>query len=49
LQIGFLSEWQLYAQKIEGDAWHGEKLDQGKLAKMSGTVFSPLSYVNMCE
>ncbi|KAK0731825.1 hypothetical protein B0H67DRAFT_565979 [Lasiosphaeris hirsuta] len=33
--IGFLTEWQLYAQKIEGDAWVGEKLDQGKLEKMS--------------
>jgi hypothetical protein len=38
LQIGFLTEWQLYAQKIEGDAWLGEKLDQGKISKMSGTV-----------
>lgn len=35
-QIGFLTEWQLYAQKIEGDAWAGEKLDQGKIEKMSG-------------
>lgn len=35
LQIGFLSEWQMYAQKIEGDSWVGEKLDQGKLAKLS--------------
>ncbi|KAL2126876.1 hypothetical protein VTI74DRAFT_11691 [Chaetomium olivicolor] len=33
--IGFLTEWQLYAQKIEGDAWAGEKLDQGKIEKMS--------------
>jgi hypothetical protein len=40
LQIGFLTEWQLYAQKIEGDAWLGEKLDQGKIEKMSG-AFSP--------
>jgi hypothetical protein len=36
LQIGFLTEWQLYAQKLEGDSWIGEKLDQGKLDKMSG-------------
>ncbi|KAI1100493.1 P-loop containing nucleoside triphosphate hydrolase protein [Jackrogersella minutella] len=34
--IGFLTEWQLYAQKIEGDAWVGEKLDEEKVAKMSG-------------
>ncbi|KAL4940821.1 hypothetical protein BDV06DRAFT_13374 [Aspergillus oleicola] len=33
--IGFLTEWQLYAQKLEGDAWKGEKLDKSKLDKMS--------------
>ncbi|KAL2270073.1 hypothetical protein VTJ83DRAFT_2257 [Remersonia thermophila] len=33
--IGFLTEWQLYAQKIEGDSWKGEKLDQAKIDKMS--------------
>ncbi|TDZ13138.1 Succinate dehydrogenase assembly factor 3 [Colletotrichum sidae] len=33
--IGFLSEWQLYAQKIEGDKWQGEKIDPVKVAKMS--------------
>ncbi|KAK0655772.1 hypothetical protein B0T16DRAFT_397673 [Cercophora newfieldiana] len=33
--IGFLTEWQLYAQKIEGESWVGEKLDEGKIAKMS--------------
>ena len=26
----------MYAQKIEGDAWRGEKLDKGKIDKMSG-------------
>ena len=26
----------MYAQKIEGDDWHGEKLDKGKIDKMSG-------------
>lgn len=31
-----MTEWQLYAQKIEGDSWVGEKLDQGKIEKMSG-------------
>lgn len=35
-QIGFLTEWQMYAQKIEGDSWKGEKLDKGKIDKMSG-------------
>ncbi|KNG79835.1 acetate non-utilizing protein 9 [Aspergillus nomiae NRRL 13137] len=33
--IGFLTEWQLYAQKLEGDTWVGEKLDKNKLDKMS--------------
>ncbi|CAI6099996.1 hypothetical protein V2G26_000589 [Clonostachys chloroleuca] len=33
--IGFLSEWQLYAQKVEGDSWKGQKIDETKLAKMS--------------
>ncbi|KAM0819632.1 putative ACN9 family domain-containing protein [Seiridium cardinale] len=33
--IGFLTEWQLYAQKIEGDSWKGEKIDQSKIEKMS--------------
>lgn len=35
-QIGFLTEWQMYAQKVEGDSWKGEKLDKGKIDKMSG-------------
>jgi hypothetical protein len=26
----------MYAQKIEGDSWRGEKLDKGKIDKMSG-------------
>ncbi|MCJ1402350.1 acetate non-utilizing protein 9 [Xylographa trunciseda] len=33
--IGFLTEWQMYAQKIEGDSWLGEKIDSGKIDKMS--------------
>ncbi|KXJ95956.1 ACN9 family protein [Microdochium bolleyi] len=33
--VGFLTEWQLYAQKIEGDSWRGEKLDPAKVQKMS--------------
>ncbi|EQL38036.1 hypothetical protein RJ035_003401 [Blastomyces gilchristii] len=33
--VGFLTEWQLYAQKLEGDAWQGEKLDKAKIDKMS--------------
>lgn len=37
LQIGFLSEWQMYAQQIEGASWRGEKMDKTKIDKMSGT------------
>ncbi|PYI12763.1 ACN9-domain-containing protein, partial [Aspergillus sclerotiicarbonarius CBS 121057] len=33
--IGFLTEWQLYAQKLEGDMWEGEKLEKAKLDKLS--------------
>lgn len=35
--IGFLSEWQNYAQQIEGEDWRGEKMDKSKIDKMSGT------------
>ncbi|KAK3310504.1 uncharacterized protein B0T15DRAFT_518684 [Chaetomium strumarium] len=40
--IGFLTEWQLYAQKIEGDSWAGEKLDPGKVEKMSDEQLAQL-------
>ncbi|KAL9005412.1 MAG: hypothetical protein Q9188_001806 [Gyalolechia gomerana] len=33
--IGFLKEWQMYAQQVEGDSWYGEKLDTEKIDKMS--------------
>ncbi|KAK8201595.1 hypothetical protein M8818_005849 [Zalaria obscura] len=33
--IGFLSEWQSYAQQIEGNLWKGEKMDKTKIDKMS--------------
>ena len=33
--VGFLTEWQLYAQQLEGDAWRGQRLDRAKLDKMS--------------
>lgn len=33
--IGFLTEWQMYAQQIEGEAWRGEKMDKTKVDKMS--------------
>src|SRR2546423_1650350 len=39
VQIGFLIEWQLYAQKLEGDTWTDEILEPEKLDKMSGELF----------
>ncbi|APA09222.1 hypothetical protein sscle_04g039920 [Sclerotinia sclerotiorum 1980 UF-70] len=33
--IGFLSEWQMYAQKLEGQSWIGERMDKAKIDKMS--------------
>ena len=33
--IGFLTEWQLYAQKLEGDDWRDERMDEGKVGKLS--------------
>ncbi|KAL8715906.1 MAG: hypothetical protein Q9220_000573 [cf. Caloplaca sp. 1 TL-2023] len=33
--VGFLKEWQMYAQQIEGDSWMGDKLDPEKIDKMS--------------
>ena len=34
--VGFLTEWQTYAQQIEGENWRGEKMDKNKVDKMSG-------------
>ncbi|KAI9745203.1 MAG: acetate non-utilizing protein 9 [Claussenomyces sp. TS43310] len=33
--IGFLTEWQMYAQKLEGESWIGERMDSAKIDKMS--------------
>lgn len=33
--IGFLSEWQMYAQTLQGESWKGEKMDKTKVDKMS--------------
>lgn len=33
--IGFITEWQLYAQHIEGDTWKGGKMEKDKVNKMS--------------
>jgi hypothetical protein len=37
-----LTEWQLYAQQLEGDSWLGERMDVGKIEKMSGRLFYSL-------
>lgn len=37
-QIGFLTEWQMYAQRLGGDSWIGEQMDVGKIDKMSGMI-----------
>lgn len=33
--VGFLTEWQVYTQMVEGDAWRGGKMDKSKVEKMS--------------
>ncbi|KAL8652878.1 MAG: hypothetical protein Q9210_002434 [Variospora velana] len=33
--VGFLKEWQMYAQQVEGDSWSGDKLEKEKIDKMS--------------
>ena len=35
-QIGFLTQWQLYAQQIEGDSWRDASLDQVTFEKLNG-------------
>jgi hypothetical protein len=30
----------MYAQKLEGDSWIGERMDAGKIDKMSGMILS---------
>ncbi|TWU75476.1 acetate non-utilizing protein 9 [Metarhizium rileyi] len=44
--IGFLTEWQAYAQKIEGESWVGEKIDEAKLQKMSGECYIKKSHLD---
>lgn len=45
--IGFLTEWQSYAQQVEGASWRGEKMDRGKIDKMSGE-WSPPGECGFC-
>ena len=44
-----MTEWQLYAQKLEGDTWRGEKLDQDKLNKMSGLLPRLFSWIVIAD
>ena len=37
----------MYAQKIEGDACQGEKLDRAKIDKMSGQLFASPAYQHL--
>ena len=34
----------MYAQKLEGDSWRGERMDMGKVEKMSGMLCADLLY-----
>jgi hypothetical protein len=36
----------MYAQKLEGDAWIGERMDAAKIDKMSGLF--PISRIRVC-
>ncbi|GAB7353868.1 hypothetical protein MBLNU459_g4227t2 [Dothideomycetes sp. NU459] len=42
--VGFLTEWQLYAQKLEGDQWKGEQMEKSKVDKMSGMAAAVLRH-----
>ena len=33
--IGFLTEWQLYAQKLEGDNWRDDRMNESKVERLS--------------
>ncbi|PQE03374.1 ACN9 family protein [Rutstroemia sp. NJR-2017a WRK4] len=33
--VGFLTEWQMYAQDLEGGSWVGGRIDKEKIDKMS--------------
>ncbi|KAL5596872.1 hypothetical protein BROUX41_006444 [Berkeleyomyces rouxiae] len=33
--IGFLTEWQMYLQQVEGEKWKGEKMDFTKIERLS--------------
>ncbi|EKG10656.1 Complex 1 LYR protein [Macrophomina phaseolina MS6] len=40
--IGFLTEWQMYAQHLEGDSWRDAKMDKAKIDKMSDEQIAQL-------
>ncbi|KAI9685463.1 MAG: acetate non-utilizing protein 9 [Bogoriella megaspora] len=43
--IGFLTEWQSYAQQLDGDNWREARMDKGKIDKMSGASSSSWAFV----
>ncbi|KAJ4348343.1 uncharacterized protein N0V89_009717 [Didymosphaeria variabile] len=51
--VGFLTEWQLYAQQLAGDAWKGAKMDRSKVEKMSdqqiGQLYELMSAIRKQE
>ncbi|KAJ9666437.1 hypothetical protein H2201_003359 [Coniosporium apollinis] len=51
--IGFLTEWQMYAQQIEGDSWRDEKMDRSKIDKMSdqqiGQMYELMQQIRKAE
>ena len=38
----------MYAQKIEGDSWLGERLDSAKIEKMSGHYYKIPTFSQIC-
>ncbi|KAF2838584.1 ACN9-domain-containing protein [Patellaria atrata CBS 101060] len=40
--VGFLTEWQMYTQHLEGDSWREAKMDKTKLDKMSDDQITQL-------
>lgn len=38
--MGFLTEWQLYAQQVEGETWKDVRLEAERVNKMSGALVS---------
>ncbi|KAI5304541.1 acetate non-utilizing protein 9 [Ascosphaera pollenicola] len=46
--VGFLTEWQVYAQKLEGNTWRGDKIDQNIIDHLSGESNDVLERCELC-